>query len=275
VTVDVTMSNAMSESPRAMSVSRVDAPSYDEFHRLIVPSGRPVVITGALRRSDDHPLWSFDRFTEDRGAQVVSTQLRFGARWQDIRSEHMEVRRVIDLMRLGEQRALAVALNTFPELERCVRPPAYVPADRRMTRFLFVTPRELVTPFHYDVCHNLLAQFCGRKRIILVDARYSAELRHPPPWKPYFWTSPIDPDDSGTPLARVPRYECVLEPTDVLFIPGGFRHHVRVLEDSISVASFWEHSLRQRATVHALAVLGRRPGSLAEYLTGKLLGRMR
>ena len=44
---------------------------------------------------------------------------------------------------------------------------------------------------------------------------------------------------------------------DVLFIPGGHRHQLRSLDESVSVSTFWEHHLAQRLLRRALALVGR------------------
>lgn len=271
----------MTPEPALMSVPRLERPSRDEFARTVVNRERPVVITGALREWDSIPLWSLERFTEGGGSRSVGTQLRWGAGYGDVRHESMELGLFVELMRTGEplgKRGLVLPrpFVDFPELERGLRIPEYLSTARRTNQFLFVTPADFISPLHYDVCHNLLAQFCGRKRVVLVDPRYGSKLHHPPFWKPDFWASPIDPDQPDLcrypVFARVPRHECVLEPSEMLFIPGGWRHYVRSLEESISVAFFWEHSLGQWARVRALRLLGRRRPRLGNWLRRTLRG---
>jgi hypothetical protein len=45
----------------------------------------------------------------------------------------------------------------------------------------------------------------------------------------------------------------------MLFIPGGFWHQVRALEEGISLSFFFAHGLRQRLTQQVCRWLGR-PG---------------
>jgi hypothetical protein len=262
------------------SVRRLERPSRNEFLYDIVPRQQPVVITGGMRDWSDVPLGSVERFADGHGSLAVDTQLRWGPKYGQVHHETMELDRFVELMRRGEECGkrgvvLARPFSDFPELESRLRTPEYLPRGRRTNQFLFLTPEGFVSALHYDVCHNLLALFCGRKRVLLIPPRYARQLHHPPPWKQHFWASPIDaeqPDLERYPaFAHVPRYECLLEPTEMLFIPGGWRHHVRGLQESIAVAFFWEHSLEQWLTIRALRLLGGR-GKLGirEWLGRKL-----
>ena len=261
------------------SVRRLERPSRNEFLDDIVPRQQPVVITGGMRDWSDVPLWSVERFAEGHGSRAVDTQLRWGPQYGQVCHETMQLDRFIELMRRGEAQGkrgimLARPFSDFPELESRMRSPEYLPDGRRTNQFLFLTPAGFVSALHYDVCHNLLALFCGRKRVLLVPPRYAGQLYHPPLWKRHFWSSPVDaehPDLERYPaFAHVPRYECVLEATEMLFIPGGWRHHVRGLEESIAVAFFWEHSLEHWVRVRALGLL-RGQGKLG---IGERLSRM-
>jgi hypothetical protein len=271
----------VTDLPVFIPVARVERPSRDAFARSIVARQRPVVITGALQGWDEVPLWSVELLSAVCRSPAVGTQLRWGRGYGDVRHESMELGRFIELMRNGEslgKRGLVLPrpFIDFPELERRLPLPEYLLRARRTKQFLFVTPMGFTSPLHYDVCHNLLAQFCGRKRVVLIDPRHRSALYHPPVWRRDFWASPVDPDQPDLrqypAFAGVPRYECVLEPSQVLFIPGGWRHHVVSLEESISVSFFWEHSLRQAARVRALKVLGRRRPTLSNWLKRALPG---
>ncbi len=51
-----------------------------------------------------------------------------------------------------------------------------------------------------------------------------------------------DPDYTTFPkFSEVRRYEAVLEPTEVLFIPSLWFHNVRALEFGVAVNVFWRH----------------------------------
>ena len=127
--------------------------------------------------------------------------------------------------------------------------------------FVFFSGKGTRTPLHHDLCHNFYAQVSGRKRFLLFSPDQRHLLHAPPRWQRSAWTSPVDvdaPDYLVHPLARHARpLEVVLKPGDALFLPGGYWHAVRSLDDSIAVAFFWEHGLRQRATRALLRAIGR------------------
>jgi ribosomal protein L16 Arg81 hydroxylase len=150
-----------------------------------------------------------------------------------------------------------------PELAGDIEPPGYLGGHEASKPLFFFAPSGAVTPLHYDVCHNLIAQISGRKRFTLVAPRYGSFLYHPSFRSRFYWASPVDAEAPD--LARYPRFaravaqECVLEPGDMLFLPGGWRHQVRALEEGISLSLFFPHTLRQRLTGKVLGWLGR-PG---------------
>jgi ribosomal protein L16 Arg81 hydroxylase len=100
---------------------------------------------------------------------------------------------------------------------------------------LWFGPRGTVTPLHHDTMNVLLAQIRGRKAVTLI----------PPSATPLVYNeigvySRVDvehPDDDTFPLfAAAPRSTFVLRPGEALFIPVGWWHHVRALDESISVS---------------------------------------
>jgi hypothetical protein len=247
-------------------IPRRECPAPEAFVREFVDARQPVVITGALR--DDARLsdWTVDALVARYGSMRVVTQLRTGRRYDDLHREPMALSQFVELMRRGEaagQRCLSSPrpFRELPGLVQSAEVPRYVPSDRKRQLFFFVSPADLVTPFHYDFSHNLHAQLHGRKRFVLVAPRDARRLNHPPVWKRDFFISPIDaeePDLARHPdFAHVQRYACVLQPTEMLFIPSGYRHQVRALEESVSIGFFWAHTLKQSAALRALALVGR------------------
>ncbi|XP_065198767.1 HSPB1-associated protein 1-like, partial [Sycon ciliatum] len=102
------------------------------------------------------------------------------------------------------------------------------------------------TPCHYDTYgYNVVTQLYGRKRWTLYppsDERYLYPTRIPYEESSVF--SAVDhkqPDSTKYPLfAGATKYEVVLEPGDVLFVPNHWWHLVESLETSISVNTWVE-----------------------------------
>lgn len=249
-----------------LSVPRRQSPSRNEFVREFVVRRRPVVITGAM--DDWEPLseWAVDGLVRRYGSTEVVTQFRVGRTYADMHRERMNLTRFVELMRSSgtqEKRCLSSQrpFSELPGLAERAKVPRYLPSSRKRLWFFFVSPADLVTAFHYDIAHNLHAQLQGRKRFVLVAPQHARRLHHPPLWRRDFFISPIDaeaPDLEGYPsFAGIERLECVLEPKEMLFIPSGFRHQVRALEESVSIGFFWAETRWQSAALRALALIGR------------------
>ncbi|AWP12714.1 putative tRNA wybutosine-synthesizing protein 5 [Scophthalmus maximus] len=93
---------------------------------------------------------------------------------------------------------------------------------------------------HYDVMDNLLAQVTGRKRVVLYSPQDALHL--------YLSGDKSEVLDIDAPdLKRFPdfvkakRYECVLEPGDLLFIPALWFHNTSALQFGVGVNVFWRH----------------------------------
>ncbi|GLH09717.1 Hypoxia-inducible factor 1-alpha inhibitor [Gryllus bimaculatus] len=93
---------------------------------------------------------------------------------------------------------------------------------------------------HYDIMDNILIQICGKKRVTLFSPDDALNM--------YLvgdksLVIDIDnPDLNKYPRFRnVKRYECMMEPGDILFIPALWFHNALALEFGIAVNIFWKH----------------------------------
>jgi hypothetical protein len=136
----------------------------------------------------------------------------------------------------------------FPELLSDIERPALLDHWRRIdSTNIWIGGGGCRTPLHYDSPENLLVQIAGRKKITLFPPEQSANL-YPAIGEFLPNCSRVNafaPDASRHPLflrAEEFKTECILEPPDALFIPGGWWHAVESLEPAISL-NFWWHSL--------------------------------
>jgi hypothetical protein len=103
------------------------------------------------------------------------------------------------------------------------------------TVFFWFGPAGTKTPLHHDTMNILLAQVVGRKRITLIPS-FETHLVYNHIGV-YSQVDCENPDPEQYPLfAKASKFETVLEPGEVLFIPVGWWHQVRSLDVSISVS---------------------------------------
>ncbi|HEY5377261.1 MAG TPA: cupin-like domain-containing protein [Polyangiaceae bacterium] len=127
-----------------------------------------------------------------------------------------------------------------PELQELwddlpLRPP-FFDADRRSSAVsLWMGPAGSITPLHHDQQSVLLVQVYGSKRIKLISPEYSARL-----YNDHGGYSRVDPElselDPWPLFANVPVHTVTLDPSDALFVPLGWWHHVRSVSASISIS---------------------------------------
>ncbi|KAJ9601316.1 hypothetical protein L9F63_000538 [Diploptera punctata] len=93
---------------------------------------------------------------------------------------------------------------------------------------------------HYDVMDNLLIQVVGRKRMVLFSPADALNM--------YLTGDKSQVLDIDNPdVEKYPkflmakRYECVMEPGDVLFIPALWFHNALALDFGIAVNVFWKN----------------------------------
>ena len=102
-------------------------------------------------------------------------------------------------------------------------------------------PGGTVSPLHTDPFHNLLCQVIGHKYIRLYAAK---ETRRLYPRSGALCNNCFvnldQPDHANQPLFEdTPFEQCVLGPSEVLYIPRHVWHYVRSLEPSVSVSFWW------------------------------------
>ena len=143
-------------------------------------------------------------------------------------------------------------LVRVPELaEACADIPPYVgrgdprdddDATPTPDRRVWLGPSGTITPLHRDPYHNLLCQAWGEKRVLMFRAQDSDAMY---PFSGGFLrnASRVDaeaPDlDAHPAFATVPRWETLLRPGEMLFMPARLWHHVRAETASLSLSHWW------------------------------------
>ncbi|XP_068602350.1 tRNA wybutosine-synthesizing protein 5 [Brachionichthys hirsutus] len=128
----------------------------------------------------------------------------------------------------------------FPVLAADFRVPPFFAPDQFFSSVFRISSSGLQLWTHYDVMDNLLAQVTGRKRVVLFSPQDALHL-----YLSGDKSEVLDidsPDPKRFPdFAKAGRYECVLEPGDLLFIPALWFHNTVALQFGVGVNVFWRH----------------------------------
>ncbi|MEQ2181624.1 tRNA wybutosine-synthesizing protein 5 [Goodea atripinnis] len=107
----------------------------------------------------------------------------------------------------------------FPDLAEDFHIPQFFESDQFFSSVFRISSCGLQLWTHYDVMDNLLAQVTGRKRVVLYSPQDALHL--------YLNGDKSEVLDIDAPdlkqfpeFVKARRYDCVLEPGDLLFIPG-------------------------------------------------------
>ncbi|MCX8072307.1 MAG: cupin-like domain-containing protein [Candidatus Binatia bacterium] len=236
--------------PRHTEVPRVDAVSAEDFRRLYLRQRKPVVLRGLTVDWSPPAFWTFDSLAERYGdALVVAALLSGGTLKEDPRSGVIFERILLrDFMsnvatRRESHYVMAPVWNFPVELKRHYRIPVYCQSAPYLRAKLWLGRAHTVTPLHWDVPHNLIVQLVGRKRWLLFPRSAWLALYPRGLLSGMANFSRVDPEQPD--LRRFPRFrsvqafEAIVEPGETLFIPRGWWHHTRLLNDAVSLNFWW------------------------------------
>ncbi|HJQ83711.1 MAG TPA: cupin-like domain-containing protein [Candidatus Binatia bacterium] len=231
-------------------LERIDAPEPAVFVRRWVRRRRPVVLRGVTEGWLPPERWTTERMASEWGAaRVIAAVLADGTLHDDSASGvvfgRVAVRELIaSFAEPGTAGHYVMAPTTnFPSaFARDYRVPRYCEGAAYMRAKVWIGKGGTVTPMHRDVPHNLHVHLTGRKRWLLFPpggARmYSRGLLS---GMPNF--SQVDPERPD--YERFPRFRGVaavggvIQPGETLFIPRGWWHHTRTLDDAVSMNFWW------------------------------------
>jgi len=255
----------------ATRVDRVGRLTPEDFQREFVRRSRPVVLTGALRDWRALSAWTPDllgrRFRTRAVRVAVSGDGLFGydpEAGAAYETETMAFGRAVSLICervvTGKKHYLMQTSipDVLPELVGDFDTPRHAGTAAAAAHLWFGASRT-VTPLHYDMANNLLAQIRGRKRITLFPPAQAARLYPFPVSARHPHVSAVDldaPDAERFPeFRKAAAMACVVGPGDLLFVPAFWWHHVRSLDVTISVSFWWPPRLAQYLAPAALRML--------------------
>ncbi len=125
-----------------------------------------------------------------------------------------------------------------PELKLDFKCPSIMEGCLGKIGYAFFGGKNTEVKMHYDVDMScvLLTQFEGRKRVVLIEPKYS-KLLYKTPLNMFSLVDILHPDYDKFPALRYVRaYDMILLPGDSLFMPSGFWHYNTYLEGGFAVA---------------------------------------
>ncbi|XP_057292166.1 tRNA wybutosine-synthesizing protein 5-like [Hydractinia symbiolongicarpus] len=128
----------------------------------------------------------------------------------------------------------------FPDLSKNLIIPELFDKDKFFSSVFRISSSNIQLWTHYDVMDNILIHLTGQKKVVLFPPNELLNL-----YMNGDKSEIIDIDKAD--LTKYPRYknvkryECILQPGDILFIPALWFHNVRSLDFSVSVNVFWKH----------------------------------
>src|SRR4029077_15374094 len=138
---------------------------------------------------------------------------------------------------------MAPTWNFPAAFQRDYRVPPYCEGAPHLRAKVWIGKAGTVTPVHRDVPHNLHVHLTGRKRWMLFAPSQSSRMypRGVLSGMPSFsQVAPEQPDHDRHPRFRgVTALGGVVDPGEALFIPRGWWHHTRTLDDAVSMNFWW------------------------------------
>jgi lysine-specific demethylase 8 len=273
---------------KVLPVDRVDEISPTDFRREYLAKGRPVIIQNTAKTWPCTREWSFDAWKKkysDRTIKLahhkglsdhefvyereVSEELNFGEFLDQVISGGMKYARFSPIL---EQ--LPELLRDFDQTFLRGMPG---PLSIGTTFEAFIGGTGTFTPLHNAPTPFFFVNVCGIKRWALIPNHYFAIL-DPPPDGMSINHSQADftkPDPDRYPgFENIDRYEAVVGPGEIIFIPSWLWHSVRNEQPTIGVRCGFIYPwsmFTESASLFFVRVFGARNPSLLQVLYYTLL----
>jgi Cupin-like domain len=230
---------------------RVVAPAPEDFVRHYLRASRPVVLTDITKGWLPPAEWTLDRIAARYGsARVVAARLADGTLLDDPKEgvvfQRVLLREFIESLSqpgMAGHYVMAPTWNFPDTLRQDYRLPRYCEGAWHLRAKVWVGKGGTMTPVHRDVPHNLHVHLTGRKRWLLFRPADSARMYSRGLFSGMPNFADVDPEQPD--YGRHPRFRGVtaiggvVNPGETLFIPHGWWHHTRTLDDAVSMNFWW------------------------------------
>jgi hypothetical protein len=246
-------------------IERIQAPPAEVFVRRYQRPLRPVVLTGLTRDWEPAEAWTMAQMAARHGdAHVVAARLADGMLLDDDTTHtlfhHIRLRDFVESLADGapaKDYVMAPTWNFATTLAAEYQLPPYCAGAPYMRAKVWLGKRGTVTPMHCDVPHNLHVHLSGRKRWLLVALGQSSRVypRGLLSGMPNFASVDAErPDYTRHPRFRAATvWTATLGAGETLFIPHGWWHHTRSLDDAVAMNFWWGGRVTQLATLASTA----------------------
>jgi [protein]-arginine 3-hydroxylase / protease len=266
----------MAASDKHDQIARLGSPTTEDFHQEIVPRGRPIIITGAMKGWKALSSWNADYFKSAIGRREVRVQVSRTNYFPAIHGteEPAHIKRLNKRMPFDDYADLISSENRaadryyisqelladkFPALVADIQRPAFIDRSLRVKNAFWFGQAGNITPLHYDLVYNLSVQVWGRKRFTLFDPAQFPLLYPFPVYSEVAQFSRVNierPDFIRFPKFQKARpVECTLEPGEMLYTPPFWWHQVHSLNTAISLNMWWKLSWAEYLSWPALRLV--------------------
>lgn len=210
-----------------------------------IKKGLPFVIRNGAKNWDAYKNWDFDFFKKEYGNHpvILTNHKELGDS-----GDHVEQSNLANIIDGLEHDSMKYArfnplLDVYPELQnelnqfwlRKVRD-----TDLKKHHVLFIGNKGTKTNIHNAGNENIFVHIRGSKKWILWDQRAYFFL-NPTVNRAPAKSSTFNPESKeiDLPLFKIPRYETICHPGDIIYIPSYLWHYVRNTTPTIGVGIRW------------------------------------
>ena len=271
---------------KANPIDKVTEIDPEIFFRDYVKKNRLIVIEGFAKNWPAMKSWNFEYFKEMGKHKNVEVEIGNSNQHKTLRKTVNLSEYISLLLEIGEMHSINFPfpyLNVFDiqkhfpnlvqQLDFSIWP------NKQYFISGWIGPKGTYTGLHFDRCHGLYVQICGKKSFRFYSPNFErGSCTHDPcfyksdKWDYGSILSRVDsrtPDYDRYPLfKKVKKLQVDLNHGDLLFIPSGWWHDVSGLSPSIAVSCFclegkWQEYVKETIEVfkyffHSLGLYARR-----------------
>lgn len=217
-----------------------------DFKKKYLNTKTPVVLKGHANEWVAKKRWNLDFFQEMESDKSVTVEK--GNIFQKDDAEFLSnsfkkyIKSISDETKDKAYLSLFSIFNIFPELKNDVDFSIFTQYCKENFAYGWIGPKNTVTGLHWDSVNNMLAQIKGTKSVLIASPKYNKQMYPSKTYDRAAGVSEVNIDEFNE--LKYPKFKevqfshVILEPGDVLYIPGKWWHYVKSLETSISVNNF-------------------------------------